>query len=206
MLRGPPADAIAIAGKVEFLNARLVLIGEGDVDKADGLVYIGAGAGGWAGDSGDGDAERRSGARADAAGECAGDGFTDRAVGGDEFGRDVGEGGLESVAVDDGATEEVARASRDGGEARGQETAGRAFGGGEGEVTKAEHEKDDLFQALVLRREDGVFHLGFDATGEFVDAGLRFGERGFGGGEVKLNLSVAGEDGGVDVGVFAVDG
>ncbi len=130
----------------------------------------------------------------------------DGAFGGDEFGGDVGEGGLEGVGVDDGAAEEVARAAGDGGEALGEQAAGAALGGGQGEIAQPEVEEDDLFERFAVGGEDGVAHLGFDLFGEFVDAGLGLGEGGFGAEEVELDLAGSGEDGGLDVGVLLVDG
>lgn len=72
-------------------------------------------------------------------------------------------------------------------------------------MSETKVEKDDLFKGFAVGGEDGVVHLLLDFGGEFVDAGLGFGERGFGAEEVELDLSTAGEDGGVDVGVLLVD-
>ena len=194
-------------GRLSSLTWVLLGVGEGDVDEADGFVGVGARcSGAGAGDAGDGDAERCAGADADAFGEGARYFGGDGAFGRDEFGGNVGEGGFEGVAVDDCAAEEVARAAGDGGEALGEETAGAAFGGGESEVAKAEVEEHDLFERFAVRGEDGVFHLGFDLFDEFVDAGLGFGQGGFGAEEVELDLAGAGEDGGLDIGVLLVDG
>jgi hypothetical protein len=74
VLAGPPADAFAVAGEVELFDLSALGVGEGDVDEADWLVGVGARcAWAWAGDAGDGDAERCAGAVADAFGEGAGD-------------------------------------------------------------------------------------------------------------------------------------
>ena len=42
----------------------------------------------------------------------------------------------------------------------GEQAAGAAFGGGEGEVAHAEHEQDDLFERFAVGGEDVVAHLG----------------------------------------------
>ena len=133
-------------------------------------------------------------------------GLADRAGGGDELGRDIGKGGLEGVAVDDGAAEEVARASGNCREARGEQAAGAALGGGQGEVAECRASDRTTSSRLSFCEEKiGVFHLGLDAAGEFVDASLCFGESGLRCDEVKLYLSVTGKDGGFDVGVFTID-
>ena len=112
-----------------------------------------------------------------------------RALFSDELCRDIGEGGLEGVAVDDGAAEKIARASGNRGETLGEQAAGAAFRGGEREVAQAEIEENDLFERFAVRGEDGVVHLGFDLFGELVDAALGFGEGGFGAEEVELDLA-----------------
>ena len=113
MLAGPPADAVAVAGELKLLDLGAEIVGEADVDEADGLGCVGAGVG--AGYAGDGDADGGSGAGADALGEGAGDGLADGPLGSDEVRGDVGEGGFELVGVDDGSAEEVAGAAGDGG-------------------------------------------------------------------------------------------
>src|SRR5215469_8162836 len=102
LLTGPPADAFAVSEEVEFLCACLLAVGQSYVDAAYGFAGVGAGTGGGAGEAGDGDSDGGSGAGADAFGQGADDGFTDGSVSGDEVGGDVGEGGLEGVAIDDG--------------------------------------------------------------------------------------------------------
>ena len=206
MLAGPPADALPVAEEVQLLDLGVVAVGEGDVDEADGFFCVGAGARGRAGDASDGDADRGAGAGANAFGEGAGYFGGDGAVGGDEVGGYVGEGGLQGVGVDDSSAEEVAGAVGYGGEALRDQASGAAFGGGEGEVTEAEHEEDDLFEALTVGGVDVLLHLGFDAAGEFVDAALGFGKGRFGGNEVELDLAGGGQDGGFDVGILLVDG
>src|SRR3981189_2417681 len=139
VLAGPPADSFAVAGEVELFDLGVLGLGEGDVDETDWLVGVGAGSSGArAGDAGDGDAERCAGAVADSFCEGAGDFGRDGAFVGDELGGKGREGGFEGVAVDDGAAEKVARAAGDGGEALSEQAAGAAFGGGKGEVAKAE--------------------------------------------------------------------
>src|ERR1700727_2569623 len=62
-LAGPEANSFAVAREIEFFDLRILYVGEGDVDKADGFVYIWAGGtGAGAGDASDGDAERCAGA------------------------------------------------------------------------------------------------------------------------------------------------
>src|ERR1700678_2308217 len=72
VLTSPPANALAVAEEMELFDVSCVGVGERDVDEADGLVGVGArSAGTRAGDAGDRDAERCSGAGADAFGEGA---------------------------------------------------------------------------------------------------------------------------------------
>ncbi len=70
----------------------------------------------------------------------------------------------------------------------------------------AEEVENDLFGGLAVGGDEIVAHLGGDAFGELVDAELGFVEGGFDGGEVKLDLTGVGEDGGLDVGELLVDG
>ncbi len=62
VLRGPQADAVAVAGDVQLADLGVFAVGETDIDEADGLVCVGAGGCGRAGDAGDADAEGRAGA------------------------------------------------------------------------------------------------------------------------------------------------
>src|SRR5271168_5354453 len=160
MLRGPPADALPVALQMQLLHLDDEAVGDGDVDEADGLGLVRSWrAGSGAGDAGDANAERGSGAFADAFGERAGDGVADRAVGLNHLLGDAGEESLEVVGVDDRATEEVTGAAGDGGEAFGEQAAGAAFGAGEAEVAQAEHEQNDLLKRFALSGEDSVVHL-----------------------------------------------
>jgi hypothetical protein len=125
---------------------------------------------------------RMPSARARATGSLTGPSVAMRARG------DVREGGLEGVVVDDGAAKKVARAAGDGGDALGEEAAGAAFGGGEREVAHAEVEEDDLFERLAVRRRRWRRPSRLRSSRELVDAGLGFGEGGFGAEEVELDL------------------
>ena len=194
-------------GRLSSLDLGVLAVGEADVDEADGFAASGPGAPpAGAGEAGDADAEGGS-VRADAFGEGAGDlfGLTAPLVSMSTLGTSA-KRVLSRVGVDDGAAEEGAGAVGDGGEALGEQAAGAAFGGGEGEVAQAEHEEDDLFEGLAVGGEDVVAHLVLDELGELVDAGLGLGEGGLGAGEVELDFAGAGEDGGLDVGVLLVDG
>src|SRR5258707_15666190 len=85
VLAGPPANAFAVAGKIKLFDLSVLIVGECDVDEADRFVGVGAGSSGaWAGDAGDGDAERCAGAGADAFGEGARYFARDGAFAGDE--------------------------------------------------------------------------------------------------------------------------
>ena len=205
MLGGPPADALAVTGEVEFFDLGAFGVGDADVDEAEGFAFVGTGAAAGTRYASDADADRGSGAGADALGEGAGDGFRDGTFGADEVLRDIGEGGFQGVRVDDRATEKVTRAAGDGGEPLGEHASGAALSGGKGEVTHAEHEQHDLVERLRVRGKDVVGHLVLDGFGEGVDAGFRFREGGLGAFEVELDLAIVGEDGGLDVGVLLVD-
>src|SRR5271156_16860 len=85
-LRGKLANALAIAGKATGAPAGAVLVGETDVDEADGF-FRRAAAG--TSDSGDADAESRASAFADAVGERQGDFGADRAFCFDQTLRDA---------------------------------------------------------------------------------------------------------------------
>src|SRR5947209_5853 len=74
VLGGPPADHVAISGKVQLFDSGLTAVGQADVDEADGLLLVGAGrTAAWPGETCDGDSERGSGALANTFGECTGD-------------------------------------------------------------------------------------------------------------------------------------
>ena len=166
VLRGPEADALAVSGELELLDLGVFAIGEADVDEAYGLAFVGAGGWcGWAGEAGDADADGAASGCADALGERAGDFVADGSVLSEGFGRDVGESGLERVGVDDRSADEVAGDVGDRGEALGEQAAGAAFGGAEGEVVEAEHELDDFFERLAVGGEDVFAHLAFDEFG-----------------------------------------
>ena len=135
VLAGPETNAFPITGKVEFFDLGTVTVSEGDVDEAYGFVCVRTWCA-WAGagDPGDRDAERGAGASADTFGERLRDFGRDWALFSDERCRDIGEGGFQGVAVDYRASEKIARASGNRGETLGEQTAGAAFRGCEGEA------------------------------------------------------------------------
>ena len=104
LLRGPLSYPVAVAAEDFFHGLGFLGVGEGDVDQAYGLFFSGAGG---AGDAGYAEAQSGAGAETDAGGEGLGDFGGDGDVLGAELGRDVGEGGLEGVGVDDGAAKGI---------------------------------------------------------------------------------------------------
>ncbi len=164
------------------------------------------GASRGAGYAGDADAECRFATVADAFGEGGGDFAADGAVAVDHFRGDSGEFCLQSVGVDDGAAEKIARAAADGGDAFGEQASGAGFGDGDRGVAHLQPVADDLLERFAVAGVDGVVEFVFDHAGDFVDAALGGVLRGGDGFEVQFDFSGAGEDGGLDVGVALVDG
>ena len=82
-LRGPFADALAIAAEGAVDGVGALRIRDGNVDEAD---RFGIGGAVGAGNAGNAESQGCAGARADAFGKCLGDFSGDRAVPGDEIG------------------------------------------------------------------------------------------------------------------------
>src|ERR1039458_2455586 len=203
LLCGPLADAVAVAAEGALDGFVFLGVGEGDVDQANGFGFCCAGRNG---DAGDAEAEGGTGAETDSFGEGLRNFSGDGAVPGDELGRDIGEGGLEGVRVDDCAAKEGAGAAGDRGDALGDHAAGAAFGDGEGGLAEAEEKNDDLLERLAVRGVEPVFKGLFHAAGELVNALLGGGGVGLGAEEGDLDVASVGQDGGFDVGVGSVDG
>ena len=94
VLRGPEADAIAVAGNHEAFDLRVFLVGEADVDEADGLAGVRAVGDGRAGDAGDAETERSFRTLADAFSKGARNFGADRAFLLDELGGDFAKVGF----------------------------------------------------------------------------------------------------------------
>src|SRR5271154_3735058 len=112
-LRGKLANALAIAGKAIGALAGAVLVGETDVDEADGF-FRRAAAG--TSDSGDADAESRASAFADAVSERQCDFGADRAFCFDQTLRNAYQRNFQLIAVADYAAEKIGRAAWNPGE------------------------------------------------------------------------------------------
>src|SRR5580658_8741448 len=95
----------------------------------------------------------------------------------DKLGGHISEGSLQSIAVDDGAPNEVARAARDRSQALRQQAARAALSRSQRQVTQAKVQQNDLLQRFAMRGEDCLLHLGLDLFREFIDTLLRFGQR-----------------------------
>src|SRR5271155_1061113 len=107
-LRGKLANALAIAGKAIGALAGAVLVGETDVDEADGF-FRRAAAG--TSDSGDADAESRASSFANAVGERECDFGANCAFCFDQTLRDAYQRNFQLIAVADYAAEKIGRAA-----------------------------------------------------------------------------------------------
>lgn len=95
-LRGPLADALAVAAEGAIDRVGALSVRDGDVDEAD---RFGIGGAGGAGDSCNTEAQSCAGARSDAFGKRFGDFSGDCAVFCDEPSGHIGEGSLELVGI-----------------------------------------------------------------------------------------------------------
>src|ERR1700759_2373855 len=116
MLRGPEANAVAVAEEVELFYLRVFAVGEADVDEADGLACVRSFTSAWAGEASDAETERAMSDLAYAFGEGACNLDADGAIFFDEFEGNVGEIGLLFAGVDDGAAVKAARGVGQGAE------------------------------------------------------------------------------------------
>src|SRR5207245_11165036 len=105
----------------------------------------------WPGDAGDADADLRPQAYACAARERPGDDRRDGAVSVNEVGWDVRVDRFGRVGIDDRAAHEVVARSAVRGEARGEQTAGARFGGGDREPAPPQARLDRVHPPFELR-------------------------------------------------------